>query len=686
MKDLLSPKSVAIIGASESSGKVGAALAHNLIHSTYKGEVFPINPKRSEIFGRRAYPSIGSVPGPVDLVVIATPSKTVPGIVRECAEANVKNIVIVSAGFKELGPPGIALEEEILAIAKKGSMRIVGPNCLGIMNPHLGLNASFAHKLPLAGSIAFISQSGALCTAVLDRSETEAIGFSTFISIGSMLDVDWGDLINYCIDDPKTKSIFLYMETIGDAPAFLEAAKKALGKKPIIILKAGKTDEAAAAAASHTGSLTGSDAAISAAFEQVGAVRADTIRQFFDFAQLLAKQPQPKGNHLTIITNAGGPGVLTTDALIESGGKLATLDSEMIHQLDVVLPEHWSHSNPVDILGDANAKTYEKALELLAHEKQSDGLLVILTPQDMTDATGTAEHLAKAATKIGKPVLASWLGGAEVAKGKEVLKASGIASFDFPDDAARTFALLSQEPPPEEQIPQVKIDRAKIDEIFAQAKKEGRTLLTEFESKEVLAAAGIPTVQTYVANSCHEAVSLAERVGYPVVLKLLSETITHKTDVGGVQLNLKDQAAVEKAYTNIENAVAKADFGGVTVQKMVTFKGTELIFGSTCDPQLGPVVLFGAGGVFVEVFKDSALGLAPMGPRRARTMIERTKIFRALEGARGAEGVDLKHLTDLLVNFAALVSHYPCIQECDINPLIASSEGILALDGRIVIK
>lgn len=686
MKDLLNPQSIAIIGASETPGKVGTALAHNLIHSAYKGEVYPINPKRSEIFGNRAYPKISEAPGPVDLVLIATPSKTVPALVRECAEAHVKNIVIISAGFKELGPPGIALEEEILAIAKEGGVRIVGPNCLGIMNPHIGLNASFAPKLPLAGSIAFISQSGALCTAVLDRSETESIGFSSFISIGSMLDVDWADLIHHCTEDPKTKSIFIYMETIGNAPAFLEAAKGARGKKPIIILKAGKTDEAAAAAASHTGSLTGSDAAISAAFDQVGAVRADTISQFFNFAQLLAKQPKPSGAHLTIITNAGGPGVLTTDALIESGGKLAALDEEMVEQLNTVLPEQWSHSNPVDILGDAGADTYEKALELLACEEKSDGLLVILTPQDMTDATGTAEHLAKAAQKISKPVLASWLGGSEVAKGREILKASGIASFDYPDDAARTFALLSQETLPEEEIPQPKFDREKIDAIFERAKGEGRELLTEFESKEVLSAAGIPTVQTYVASSCCEAVSLADKVGYPVVLKLLSETITHKSDVGGVQLNLKDEESVQRAYQDIENAVNKADFGGVTVQKMVTFKGTELIFGSTSDAQLGPVILFGAGGIFVEIFKDSRLGLAPFGPARARAMIEGTKIFKALQGARGAGAVDLDQLIELLVNFAALIGSYPCIKECDINPLIASPEGILALDGRLVIK
>lgn len=686
MKDLLNPKSVAIIGASASVGKVGCTLAKNLIDSTYKGKVYLINPKHQELFGHKTFPDIGAAPGPVDLALIATPSKTVPELMHQCAQAHVKNVVIISAGFKELGPPGIALEAEILAIAKEGKVRIVGPNCLGIMNPHLGLNASFAPKLPLQGSIAFISQSGALCTAVLDRSEAEAIGFSSFISIGSMLDIDWGDLIDYFIDDPKTKSIFLYMETIGNAPAFLKAAQKARGKKPIVVLKAGKTDEAAAAAASHTGSLTGSDAAISAAFDQVGAVRADTISQFFNLAQLLAKQPKPTGNHLTIITNAGGPGVLTTDALIESGGKLTDLDKQTLSELNCVLPEHWSHSNPVDILGDASAKTYEKTLELLAKETSSDGLLVILTPQDMTDATATAQHLAAVAKKIEKPVLASWLGGTEVAKGKAILKAAGIASFDFPDDAARTFALLSQKMPTDEKIPKPTIDTKTIDALFAKAKKEKRALLTEFESKEVLSAAGIPTVQTYVATSCTEAASLADKVGYPVVLKLLSETITHKTDVGGVQLDLKDKAAVEKAYHTIEQAVKNADFGGVTVQKMVTFKGTELIFGSTCDPQLGPVVLFGAGGVFVEVFKDSMLGLAPLGPARARAMIEGTKIVQALKGTRGAQGVDLDKLTNLLVHFASLVAHYSCIKECDINPIIASSEGILALDGRIVIN
>lgn len=686
MKAFLNPKSVAIVGASESAGKVGRTLSHNLIHSSFNGDIYPINPKRETIFGKKTYPSVDAVSKPIDLVVIATPAKTVPDVMRACARANIKAVVIISAGFKEAGEPGIALEKEILAIAKESDIRIIGPNCLGIMHPAIDLNASFAARQPQSGSIAFISQSGALCTAVLDRSEEESIGFSAFISIGSMLDIDWGDLIQYFLDDPETKSIFIYMESIGNAKSFLDAAALAIGKKPIVVLKAGKTDEAAAAAASHTGSLTGSDAAITAAFKQTGVLRIDTISQFFDLAQFLSHQPVPEGNQLTIITNAGGPGVLSTDALIESGGALTELDPKIIDRLDQVLPEHWSRSNPVDVLGDASAEIYNKTLSILAEDAHANGLLVILTPQDMTDATKTAKHLAEAAKKIKKPVLASWLGGTDVAEGKAILKKAGIASFDYPDSAARAFAQMAQKPIADRGSSlKSQIESQKIDAIFKAVREEKRKILTEFESKEVLRFAGIPVVQTYTAQSTEEAVQLAEKCSFPVVLKLLSRTITHKSDVGGVQLNLKSPEEVKAAFETIQSNVQPQDFEGVTVQQMITFEGTELILGSSLDPQLGSVILFGAGGKLVEVFKDSSLGLAPLSYAFAKEMIDSTKISAALGGVRGEEGIDMEKLIHLLVSFSRLIANYPCIEECDINPLLASSKGLIALDGRIVL-
>jgi len=691
----LNPQSVAIVGASESPGKVGTTLAINLIKGGYKGKIYPINPKRDEIFGHKTYKSLSDVKEPIDLAVIATPSKTVVKITQECAEAGVKSLVIISAGFKELGDPGIALEHEILAIAKKAGMRIIGPNCLGVMNPLINFNATFASKMAPQGNIAFISQSGALCTAVLDRSFKEGLGFSAFVSLGSMLDIGWGDLIEFLADDPNTSSIFIYMESIGDARSFLSAAQKALNKnKPVVILKAGRTEEAAKAAASHTGSLAGSDAVISAAIEQVGAIRAGNIADFFNLAQFLSKQPLPKGENLAIITNAGGPGVLATDGTVESGAVLASLSEQSIEALNKVLPEHWSHGNPIDVLGDASAQQYAKTFDIVDKDPNISGLLVILTPQDMTDPTATAELLVPFAADDKKPVLASWFGGESVIEGEALLKKSGIPCFAYPDNAARVFGIVSsyskraQKLKQALQVQELSKDSKSVQQILDGAKKENRPLLSEFEAKEVIHAYGIPTVLTKIAEDSTEAAKLAQEMGFPVVVKLYSHTITHKTDVGGVKLNLTTKEAVIKAFKEIEKSTSelkgKEHFQGVTVQKMISLKGQELILGSSLDPQVGPVILFGTGGTLVEVFKDSSLGLAALSPFAANEMIEKTLIFEALKGVRGEKGVDLDKLREILLRFSKLITDFPRIQECDINPLLASSEGIIALDARIV--
>ena len=707
LKSIFTPETVAVIGASDRPGSVGRTLLWNLISHPFGGTVFPVNPKRSSVLGVKAYASVKAVPEPVELAIIATPAPTVPEVIRECIEAGVKGAIVVSAGFKEIGESGIALEKDILAQIDQTQLRLVGPNCLGVMSPRFGLNATFAGTMAQPGNVAFISQSGAICTAVLDWSIRENVGFSAFVSIGSMLDVDWGDLIYYLGDDPHTKSIVIYMETIGHARSFLSAAREVALTKPIIVIKAGRTEAAAKAAASHTGALTGSDAVFDAAFQRSGVLRVDTIAELFDVAEVLAKQnPLPKGPNLTIITNAGGPGVLTTDALIKSGGRLATLSADTINELDQVLPRHWSRSNPIDILGDAAPDRYTKAFDIAAKDSNGDGLLVILTPQAMTDPIRTAEQLKAYAHNINKPVLASWMGGAEVAVGEEILNQASIPTYPYPDAAARLFNFmwrysynlkaLYETPTLSTDWSGVGADPWQVGPLLQSVLQQGRTLLTEQESKQVLAAYGIPVVATLPASSADEAVACAEGIGYPVVLKLLSETITHKTDVGGVKLNLANAAAVRQAYADIETAVIEkvgADhFQGVTVQPMVNRDDSyELILGSSLDPQFGPVLLFGAGGQMVEVMRDSAVALPPLTTTLARRLLERTQIYTALQGVRGRAAIDLDQLEQVLVRFGQLVIEHPRIKEIDINPLLASpadaacAQTLQALDARIVL-
>ncbi|HZR45498.1 MAG TPA: bifunctional acetate--CoA ligase family protein/GNAT family N-acetyltransferase [Candidatus Manganitrophaceae bacterium] len=687
-----SPKTVALIGATEAEGSVGRTILRNLIGNPFGGVVFPINPKRPSVLGIKAYPSVSKVPEPVDLAVVATPAATVPGIIRECADAGVKGAIVISAGFKEAGPAGAELERQIRVEARRGKMRVIGPNCLGVMCPPTGLNATFAGTMARAGSVAFISQSGALLTAILDWSLQELVGFSAFVSIGSMLDVNWGDLVGYLGDDPRTESIVLYMESIGDARSFLSAAREVALTKPIIVIKAGKTQAAAKAAASHTGALTGSDEVLHAAFRRSGVLRVNSIADLFYMAEVLAKQPRPKGPRLTVVTNAGGPGVLATDALIVGGGELADPAPETIAALNQILPPHWSHGNPIDILGDASAERYAQAVEIAAKDPNSDGLLAILAPQAMTDPTQTAERLKPLARLDGKPILASWMGGADVAAGIAILNRAGIPTFSFPDTAVRAFNYMWRysynlrslyETPV--LAAEEGVDPASADRLIRGIRRSGRTLMTEVESKRLLAAYGIPTVETEVAGSGAEAVEIAAKIGYPVVLKLHSETITHKSDVGGVRLNLFNAAAVRRAYGAIEKGVPKDAFQGVTVQPMIAREGHELILGSSLDPAFGPVLLFGAGGTLVEVFHDRALGLPPLTTTLARRMMEQTRIFAALKGVRGKAPVDLTALEQLLVRFSRLVVEQRWIKEIDINPLLVSPERQIALDARVVL-
>ncbi len=697
---IFAPRNVAVIGASETVGSVGRTLLWNLISHPFGGTIFPVNPKRENVLGIHAYNRIADVPAQVDLAVIATPARTVPGLIEECVQAGVKGAIIISAGFKEIGEEGVKLEQEILEKARRAKMRIIGPNCLGVMSPITGINATFAHGMAQSGNIGFISQSGALCTAVLDWSFQENVGFSAFVSIGSMLDVDWGDLIYYLGEDQRTKAIVIYMESIGNARSFLSAAREVSLSKPIIVIKAGRTAQAAKAAASHTGSLAGSDEVLDAAFRRCGVLRVERISELFNMAEVLAKQPQPKGPNLTILTNAGGPGVLATDALIEGGGQLTQLSSGTIEELNAQLPVHWSHNNPIDILGDAGPERYASTLAIAAEDPNSDGLLVVLTPQDMTHPTQTAEQLVELCkTPQKKPILTSWMGGPKVAAGENVLNQANIPTFPYPDMAARIFNYMwhyaynlktiyeTPSLPVGGEEDELQQDRAT--QLIEKTRASGRTILTEFESKQVFNAYGIPTVETRLATTPEAAVECAQEIGYPVVLKLNSETITHKSDVGGVQLNLKDEAAVRKAYETIRTTLAErageGHFDGVTVQPMIKLDGYELIVGSSQDAQFGPVLLFGTGGTLVEVFRDRALALPPLNTTLARRMMEQTKIYNALKGVRGQESVDMDALESILVRFSHLVVEQRWISEIDINPLLAGPNGIVALDARIVL-
>jgi acetyltransferase len=706
---MLNPRTVAVIGATEAPNSVGRTIINNL--QGFDGTVYPINPKRATVLGVKAYPKIGDTPEPVELAIISTPAATVPNLISECAAAGVKGAVVISAGFKESGAEGVGLEEEIMA--RRGDMRVIGPNCLGIMIPSLKLNATFAKKMALNGNVAFISQSGALCTSVLDWSIRQKVGFSAFLSTGSMLDVGWGDLIDYLAQDYHTRSILIYMESVGDARSFLSAAREVALRKPIIVIKAGTTEAAARAVASHTGTLTGNDAVLETAFRRVGVLRVKTIEDLFCMAEVLSKQPRPRGPRLAVITNAGGPGVLATDMLVAEGGEIAQLSDESFQKLNALLPAAWSRNNPVDVLGDADADRYIKAIEIVSADPNIDGVLAIVTPQAMTDPTAIAKGLEAFKNLSEKPILASWMGAGDVAEGEAILNGCGIPTFQFPDAAARTFCYmwrysdnlrLLYETPALSPNPDNDVSaQARTAKIIAEAQKSDRTLLTEVESKEVLEAYGIPTIPTLIARTENEAVLLAKKLGEAIVLKLYSEIITHKTDVGGVKLNLRSEAEVRLAYRSTEEAVRSTPgaFLGVAVEPMVQAEGYELILGSSVDSQFGPVLLFGSGGQLVEVMKDYALGLPPLNATLARRLMERTHVYTALRGVRGRAAIDLAQLERVLVRFSLLVAEQPRIKEIDINPFVVwagrggpgraevrrqpDEGGMLALDARIVL-
>jgi acetyltransferase len=694
---VFAPRTVAVVGASEKPGSVGRNVLWNLLSNPFGGTVYPVNPNRQSVLGIKSYPSLAQVPEAVELAVVTTAAALVPDVISECVSTGVQAAIIISAGFRETGAEGLALEMEIKQRLRGSRLRIIGPNCLGVMNPLTGLNATWAQNIARPGNVAFISQSGALCAAVLDWSLQMMVGFSAFVSVGSMLDVSWGDLIDYFGDHSRTHAIVCYMESIGHARAFLSAAREVSLAKPIIVIKAGRTESAARAAASHTGALSGSDEVLEAAFRRTGVLRVNSIGDLFYMSEVLAKQPRPRGNRLLVLTNAGGPGVLAADALAMTGGTLAELAPESLETLNSFLPPHWSKGNPIDILGDASPERVAKALQVAVGEPNADGLLMVTAPQGLTSPATMAELLKPHAKGTGKPVLAAFMGGAEAAPANEILNHAGIPTFPFPDTAATAFTYMwrySYNLRGLYETPAIRDaadpDRNAAEQIVRGVRANGREILTEYESKQLLAAYRIPIVDTKMARSETEAVAAAEAVGFPVVLKLYSETITHKTDVGGVQLSLRDAGAVRQAYQLIRDNVAHLrgaeHFLGVTVQPMVANEsGYELIIGSSIDPQFGPVLLFGSGGQLVEVYKDRALALPPLNTTLARRLMEQTKIFTALQGVRGRRPVDLNALEQLLVRFSQLVVEQPWIREIDINPLLASPDRLVALDARVVL-
>ena len=697
---IFNPKSVAVVGASDEEGSVGYALMKNFLESGFEGEVYPVNIRKKEILGIKAYQNVLQLPKTVDLAVIATPAKTVPEVVEQCGKAGINGLIIISAGFKEIGPEGKALEDKILEIKQRYDLRIIGPNCLGIIRPSIRLNATFINKMPRPGNIAFISQSGALGTAILDWAIHENIGFSYFVSVGSMIDVDFGDLIYYFGTDPKTRSILMYVEGITNARKFMSAARHFARTKPIIVVKAGKYGESARAAASHTGSLTGEDDVYEAAFKRAGIVRVEEIADLFNCAEVLGMQPLPKGPNLAIITNAGGPGVMATDALIGMGGKLAKLNPQTMEYLNSVLPPYWSHGNPIDILGDARADRYKAVLDAVLNDENVDGILIIYTAQAVADPVEIAKsivELVKSKGQRGKTILTSFMGKKDVEEANLILNANEIPTFSTPEQAVKTYLYMYKYrrnlellyETPEELPVDISPPKLPIMAILRNAATENREVLTEFEAKKILEFYNIPVVKTYVARDEDEAVAIASRIGYPVVLKILSPQIIHKTDAGGVALDLKSEDEVREAFrTIIKNAKRynpNAEILGVTVQPMIKKRGVEVILGSKKDIVFGPVIMFGMGGVGVELFKDYSVGLPPLNQTLARRMMEETKVYQLLKGFRGMPPANIKRLEEVMVLFSHLLIDFPQIKEVDINPLIVDEKDVIAIDARIII-
>ncbi len=699
LNSIFKPKRIALIGVSNNPKSVGGITLRNLVSGGFNGVVYPVNPKREAVFGIPCYPDVKSLPKVPDLAVIMTSAKWVPQILKDCGELGIHGVIIMSAGFKEAGPEGQKLEEQIKAEkAKFPDMRVIGPNCLGILVPGLNMNVSFADGMPKKGHVAFISQSGALCTSVLDWACESNIGFSNFVSIGNSMDVSFGDLIDYFGQDPNTKSIILYIESISDARAFMSAARAFSREKPIIVYKSGRFPESAAAAASHTGALASEDSIYDAVFRRAGLARVFNFGNIFDFTDLVGRRRIPKGNRLAIVTNAGGPGVMATDSLISLGGKLVKLSDETMQKLNDYLPPFWSHGNPIDVLGDATPERFAKSTEIILEDKNVDAVLVLLTPQAMTDPNATAKAIAKMATKTTKSIMAAWLGGASMHEGVHIFNEAGISSFSTPEQAIKAFMTLSNysqnlkllyETPKEVPV-SFQYDRNELREKYLKNVFPKAKVLNEDDSKMLINDYGINTTHPTPATTEDEAVAISEKKGYPVVMKIYSPDITHKSDVGGVALNIKNADMIRANFRNMIKTVAEkcpnAKIEGVTIQKMVDTKdAVELIVGTKKDPVFGTVMLIGMGGTTAELFNDKRLEFPPLNEQLAKQMVKSLKIYPLLKGWRGDSPKNIDKLIEALIRMSYLAADYPEIEELDINPLIVTPNDVIALDARIVV-
>ncbi len=695
-ESFFNPQSVAIVGASRQKGKVGYEILTNMVQAGYPGKIFPVNRKADDIEGLKCYPdlvSIGEVP---DLVILVIPAKIVPAVMEECAKIGTKAVVIITAGFKEVGKEGKALEDKILHIAKESGIRIIGPNCLGLIVPANKVNASFGGDLPSPGGIAYLSQSGALLAAILDMANANDIGFSKLVSIGNKADVNELDLIRAVSDDKDTKVIAGYLENIADGDAFVRQAEKISHIKPILLMKSGGTSAGAQAASSHTGSLAGSETAYESAFERAGIIRCGSIKQQFDYAQAFSNQPLPAGPSVAVITNAGGPGIMAADAVERVGLTFAKLDEQTVEKLKKVLPPAANFYNPVDILGDALADRYSSALDIVIDDPNVDSILILLTPQAMTEAAATAEAIVRISQeKSTKPVLACFLGVSKVEEGVKILRKGDIPQYDSPESAVETIKVMSEyvrwRSRPKRIVKLFPVNRRKVENIIERHQRQGIREVGETESKEILEAYGFVTPKGSIATSADQAANIASQLGFPVVLKIWSPDILHKSDVGGVRVGLKTEQEVKDAFDLMMYRIPKkqpdAHILGVLVQEMCS-SGKEVILGMNRDPHFGPLMMFGMGGVMVEVLKDVSFYLAPLTADEARQMLMDTKTYKILKGVRGQEGVDIDKIAEGLQRLSQLVTEFPQILEMDINPYVVGPAGTtpIAVDARMSLE
>ncbi len=699
LNPLFAPKSVAVFGASDRVDSIGQIVFQNMLESGYQGGLYPINPSHSQVQGKQAYTSIGEIGQAVELVVIATPPQTVPDIIEDCGKHGVKAAVIITAGFGETGPKGQELEHQILENAHRYGIRLIGPNCLGVMRPGIGLNATFNKGGANAGNLAFISQSGALCTAILDWAQTNDVGFSSVVSMGSSADVDFGEILDYLVSDAQTQSILLYIEGIRNARSFMSAIRAAARIKPVILVKVGRHAAGSKAAMSHTASLVGSDDVFDAAVRRAGVVRVQTITQLFAAAKALASGFRPIGNRLAIVTNGGGPGVMATDRAVDLGLAIATLSDTTIEQLNQVLPPNWPHGNPVDIIGDAQADRYHHAVKACLEDPNVDGVLAILTPQAMTKPLEAAKAVIELSGNYSKPLLTCWMGESQVAEARIAFSQARKPNFRTPEPAVEVFSYLSdyyrnqkllmQMPGPLSHHLEPDVEGARM--VIEGAMLERRKVLNEMESKALLSAFHIPVAKTMVARSPNEALLIAEQLGFPVAMKVNSRDITHKTDAGGVLLNLVNAQAVRAAYheimENVKHSRPNAHMDGISIEPMIVKpNGRELMVGVTNDPVFGPVITFGAGGTMVEVMGDRSVTLPPLNNFLVKDLIQGTHVAKMLGAFRHMPPADMAALESVLLRVSEMVCELPLLMEMDINPLIVDEHGALAADARVVVE